>query len=277
MNLIPIFSKMLPLAMLMAITSCNDIEGDNSDYNFDHETTTIDCSRLPDSYRLATYNTHRCASPNNTCSYDKTASVISLIDADVIALQELDCQTNRHAEDQLQELATRTGMHPTFLACVKYDSGGSYGIGMLSKQKPLSVYTRDLPGSEKRGMILAEFEDFIFICTHLCVSSANNRSWSYDIINQYIADNLSNYRKPIYLAGDLNATSLPESATSHWQTISTSSVTFFSSSRRIDYVLQYKDNNASYKVLRTMVPTFDQVRLTEISDHLPVIVDLAKN
>lgn len=277
MNLVSIIYKFLPVVMLMATASCNDIEGDNSDYNFDHDTTTIDPSRLPDSYRLATYNTHRCASPNNTCSYDKTAAVISLIDADVIALQELDCQTNRHAEDQLQELADRTGLFPTYLACVKYDSGGSYGIGLLSKTRPLSVYTRDLPGAEKRGMILAEFENFIFICTHLCVSSANNRTWSYDIINQYISDNLSNYRKPIYLAGDLNATSLPESATSHWQTISTSNVTFFSTSRRIDYVLQYKDNNASYKVLRTMVPTFDQIRLNEVSDHFPVIVDLAKN
>ena len=109
------------------------------------------------------------------------------------------------------------------------------------------------------------------------MSSADNRAWSYDIINQYISDNLSHYKKPIYLAGDLNATSLPSEATSHWQTISTSNVTFPGSSRRIDYVLQYKDNNASYKVLRTMVPSFDQIRLTDVSDHFPVIVDLSKN
>lgn len=276
MNILSILNKILLTAVLLASVSCDKLEGDNSDYEFNQEQAKTDPSRLPDSYRLATYNTHRCSPVNNVANYDNTAKVISLIDADVIALQELDKNTNRYSEDQLQELANRTGLYPVFLPTVTYTKG-QYGIGILCKEKPLSTYTRELPGKEIRGMLLAEFENFIFICTHLCVSSADNRAWSYDIINQYISDNLSHYKKPIYLAGDLNATSLPSEATSHWQTISTSNVTFPGSSRRIDYVLQYKDNNASYKVLRTMVPSFDQIRLTDVSDHFPVIVDLSKN
>lgn len=276
MNILSILNKTLLTVILFASASCDKLEGDNSDYSFDQEQTKTDPARLPDSYRLATYNTHRCSPTNNVANYDNTAKVITLIDADVIALQELDKNTNRYSEDQLQELANRTGLYPVFLPTVTYTKG-QYGIGILCKEKPVSTYTRELPGKEKRGMLLAEFENFIFICTHLCVSSADNRAWSYDIINQYISDNLSHYKKPIYLAGDLNATSLPSEATSHWQTISTSNVTFPGSSKRIDYVLQYKDNNASYQVLRTMVPSFDQIRLTDVSDHFPVIVDLSKN
>lgn len=276
MNVLSILNKALLAVVLMSATACDDLEGDNSDYNFNTEQTKMDPARLPDSFRIATYNTHRCSPVNNVVNYDNTAKVISLIDADVIALQELDKNTTRIQQDQIQELADRTGLYPVFLPTVTY-AQGQYGIGLLCKKKPISTYTRDLPGKEKRGMVLAEFEDFIIIGTHLCVTSADNRSWSYDIINQYISDYLSNYKKPIYLAGDLNATSLPASATSHWQTISSSNVTFPGSSKRIDYILQYIDNGASYKVLRTFVPSFDQIRLIDVSDHFPVIVDLSKN
>jgi len=276
MNILSIIHKTLLASMLILTTSCDDLEGDNSDFDFNKGEVKHESTRLPDSYRLATYNTHRCSPQNNVANYNNTAKVISLIDPDVIALQELDNGTNRHAEDQLYELAKRTGMYPIYLPCVTYTKG-SYGIGILCKEEPIKTYTRELPGKEKRGMLLAEFKDFIFICTHLCVSSADNRAWSYDIINQYLSDNYSRSKKPIFLAGDLNATSLPAVATDNWQTISTTSVTYFPTSRRIDYILSYKGNNVSCKVLQTMVPTFDEIALTEVSDHLPVIVDISKN
>lgn len=275
MNLLTIINKTLALSILMLVTSCDDLEGDNSDFDFDKGAVRHESTRLPDSYRLATYNTHRCAPLNNVANYNNTALAISLIDADVIALQELDCETNRHAEDQLYELARRTNMYPVYLPCVTY-AKGSYGIGLLCKEEPVRTYTRELPGVEKRGMLLAEFKDFVFICTHLCVSSADNRSWSYDIINQYLSENYSRSKKPIFLAGDLNATSLPASATDNWSTISTTAVTYFPTGRRIDYILSYKGNNASCRILQTMVPTFDEIDLAEVSDHYPVIVDIAK-
>lgn len=276
MNLLSIINKAFLASMLLFATSCDDLEGDNSDFDFNKGAVKHESTRLPDSYRLATYNTHRCSPQNNVTNYNNTAKVISLIDPDVIALQELDNGTNRNAEDQLYELARRTGMYPIYLPCVTYTKG-SYGIGILCKEEPVKTYTRELPGKEKRGMLLAEFKDFIFICTHLCVSSADNRAWSYDIINQYLSDNYSRSKKPVFLAGDLNATSLPAVATDNWQTISTTSVTYFPTSRRIDYILSYKGNNASCKVLQTMVPTFGEIALTEVSDHLPVIVDISKN
>lgn len=276
MNILSIINKALLLpAMLVGTSACNELEGDNSDYDFNKGTVEHVSTRLPDSYRLATYNTHRCANESNVVNYNKTAQAITLLDADVVALQELDCQTTRHAEDQLYELAKRTNMYPLYLPCVTYEKG-TYGIGILCKTEPIKTYTRDLPGVEPRGMLLAEFDDFVFICTHLCVSSADNRTWSFDLINQYLNENYSRSKKPVFLAGDLNTTSLPANATDYWNTISASSVTYFPTSRRIDYILNFKGNDAACKVLQTMVPTFTELNLLEVSDHLPVLVDIAK-
>ena len=37
---------------------CDTLEGDNSDFDFEDKTAVEDPSRLPNSIRLATYNTH---------------------------------------------------------------------------------------------------------------------------------------------------------------------------------------------------------------------------
>ncbi len=270
--------SLLPLVLATAIAavSCNDPDGDNSDFDFDAGTKMEDPSRLPDSYRLATYNTHRCSpGGTNNANYNNTAKAISLLDADVVALQELDRNTSLFPTDQLGELSSRTGMHPVFARTINY-AGGEYGIGMLCREKPVKTDSRELPGVETRRFLVAEFEDYVYICTHLCVSSEDNRTWSFDIINEYVDDNYGTSAKPVFIAGDMNTTVLPSNALSHWTVISASTPTFPSKSTRIDFILAYKGNNAPYTVLRTIVPVFDEIKLSDVSDHLPVIVDLSK-
>lgn len=269
---------LLPLAMagMMSIVSCNDLDGDNSDFDFDAGAKMDDPSRLPDSYRLATYNTHRCSpAGTNRANYNNTAKAISLIDADVIALQELDRNTSLFPTDQLEELSSRTGMYPVFARTINY-AGGEYGIGMLCREKPLLTDSKELPGVEPRRFLVAEFDDYVYICTHLCVSSEDNRMWSFDVINEYVDSHYGDSAKPVFIAGDMNTTVLPSNAAGHWTVISASSPTFPSKSTRIDFILAYKGNGAAYDVLRTMVPVFEEIRLNEVSDHLPVIVDLSK-
>ena len=102
--------------------ACSGLEGDNSDFDFGDMTSDAPDNpydgqgydRLPNSVRLATYNTHRCEgwtqnSGTDRANYNNTAKVISLMAPDVIALQELDKNTTWHPTDQLQELADRTG------------------------------------------------------------------------------------------------------------------------------------------------------------------------
>lgn len=124
--------------------ACSGLEGDNSDFDFGDMTSDAPDNpydgqgydRLPNSVRLATYNTHRCEgwtqnSGTDRANYNNTAKVISLMDPDVIALQELDKNTTWHQTDQLQELADRTGMRPYYCKTISY-RGGDYGIGNIS-------------------------------------------------------------------------------------------------------------------------------------------------
>lgn len=273
-NLVSIYCSVILAGLLLC--QCNELDGDNSDFDFESKSVADDPARLPDTYRLATYNTHRCSpAGTNNANYDNVAKAVALIDADVIALQELDRNTRLFPADQLGELASRTGLNPVFCKTINY-GGGEYGIGMLCREEPLKTDSKVLPGVESRKMLVAEFQDFVYICTHLCVSSADNRTWSFDIINEYVDQNYGNSPKPVFIAGDMNSTVLPDNALEKWTVISASSPTFPSKSTRIDYILAYKGNAAAYNVVRTMVPVFSELRLSDVSDHLPVLVDLSK-
>ena len=283
---------LLAFCTTTTFAACNELDGDNSDFDFGHSAGAAEnpykdgYGRLPNSIRLATYNTHRCEGWEtqtnvDRANYNNTAKVISLIDPDVIALQELDKFTTWHPHDQLQELADRTGMKPYYCKTIDY-RGGDYGIGILSKREPLRTVSGDLPGTEARKFFLAEFDDYIFIATHLCHLETTNRAQSVEIINAYIAANYASYTKPIFLAGDFNESNMSSEMMvklkEKWEIISTSSNTFMNTAtpKRIDYIVLYTGNKAACEVLGTAVPSYDEINVNKVSDHLPVLVDIKK-
>ena len=283
---------LLAFCTTTTFAACNELDGDNSDFDFGHSAGAAEnpykdgYGRLPNSIRLASYNTHRCEGWEtqtnvDRANYNNTAKVISLIDPDVIALQELDKFTTWHPHDQLQELADRTGMKPYYCKTIDY-RGGDYGIGILSKREPLRTVSGDLPGTEARKFFLAEFDDYIFIATHLCHLETTNRAQSVEIINAYIAANYASYTKPIFLAGDFNESNMSSEMMvklkEKWEIISTSSNTFMNTAtpKRIDYIVLYKGNKAACEVLGTAVPSYDEINVNKVSDHLPVLVDIKK-
>ena len=283
---------LLAFCTTTTFAACNELDGDNSDFDFGHSAGAAEnpykdgYGRLPNSIRLATYNTHRCEGWEtqtnvDRANYNNTAKVISLIDPDVIALQELDKFTTWHPHDQLQELADRTGMKPYYCKTIDY-RGGDYGIGILSKREPLRTVSGDLLGTEARKFFLAEFDDYIFIATHLCHLETTNRAQSVEIINAYIAANYASYTKPIFLAGDFNESNMSSEMMvklkEKWEIISTSSNTFMNTAtpKRIDYIVLYKGNKAACEVLGTAVPSYDEINVNKVSDHLPVLVDIKK-
>lgn len=271
-----IFKALLMAAAAFTATACNGLDGDNSDFDFEGKTKGESSERAEGVVRLATYNVHRCApSGSNDANYALTGKAIGLLDADVVAIQELDRNTTTHPVDQVAELAKVCGMKPYFCKTIDY-KGGDYGIGILSRTEPLSTYSEALPGVEQRAFFVAEFDDFVFVATHLCHKNAENRSWSYDIINNYLTGKYSASSKPVYLAGDLNDTALPSNCTAKFSVISSSVPTFWSSSSRIDYILLWKGNGATVTVARSLVPRVDNFSFYDVSDHLPMIVDIEK-
>jgi len=220
--------------------------------------------------RVMSYNIQNGKGIDNVVDYQRIADVITNIAPDVVALQELDSVTNRSkGVDLLARLSNLTAMYPVYGASISYD-GGKYGIGILSKQKPLSWKRIPLPGREEaRSLLIVELKDYVFCCTHFSLN-AEDRLASVEIINQTVKD----YDKPVVLAGDINAA--PESPVleafkQNWVTLTdTKQFTFPSDKpdRTIDYIFGYIPKGETYSVWRNRVVN------SLASDHLPLFTDL---
>lgn len=154
-----------------------------------------------DVLRLMTYNVRNARGMDNSCNYQRVANVINNARPDVVAVQELDSMTARsNGTDVLRELAERTQLHPYFAPAIDYD-GGKYGIGLLAKEAPLRLQTFALPGREEaRTLIVAEFPEYIFGCTHLSLTE-EDRMKSLEILKSVAVS----AEKPFFLAGDFNS------------------------------------------------------------------------
>lgn len=154
-----------------------------------------------DVVRLMSYNVRNARGLDNVHSCQRIANVINNARPDVVAVQELDSVTGRsNHTDVLRELGERTQMHWFFAPAIDYD-GGKYGIGLLTKTKPLAVRRLPLPGrEEERALLIAEFDRFFFACTHLSLTR-EDREKSLAILKA----EATRAGKPFFLAGDLNA------------------------------------------------------------------------
>lgn len=153
-----------------------------------------------DSIRMMSWNVHNSIGTDGRRDFDRIAGVIREIGPDVAGLQELDRHTIRHWRDILGQIARRTGMHATFAPAIGIFPG-KYGIGVLSREKPLTVKHIPLPGAEeKRVMLIVEFERYIFINVHFSLTQADRVTSA-----RMILDAIKDFTKPVFLAGDINA------------------------------------------------------------------------
>jgi endonuclease/exonuclease/phosphatase family metal-dependent hydrolase len=228
-------------------------------------------SQKENTIRVMTYNVRNGRGLDDITDYRRIANVITGLAPDVVALQELDSVTNRSGQtDVLLRLSELTQMHPTYGASIFFD-GGKYGIGILSKQEPLSWKRIPLPGREElRSLLIVELQDYIFCCTHFslteedCIASA-----------PLIEEALKAYRKPVVLAGDINAT--PDSPAlevfhKNWKILSDPAQHTFPADKpteTIDYIFGYLPEEFSYSTQQTQV-----VNEPKASDHRPVFADI---
>jgi endonuclease/exonuclease/phosphatase family metal-dependent hydrolase len=219
------------------------------------------------SFRLLSYNIRNGKGMDNVADYDRAVAVFKRANADVIGLQEVDSLTKRSNEvDVLNLLSKKAGMYAVYGAAIDYQ-GGKYGVGILSKQKPLTHYAVPLPGKEeKRVLLVAEFTGFVIFCTHLSLTEDDR------VVSQAIIDSqAARFAKPVYLLGDMNAE--PSSAAitafkSGWRLLSGEAATFPAPvpDKCIDYIFS---RNGTKQVVSAMV--MDE---PVASDHRPVVVEL---
>ena len=133
------------------------------------------------------------------------AEVIKAANPDWVAVQEIDRNSNRvGGVDQTAALAKLCGMKGTFVKKIA-QPGGDYGLAILSKEEPLSVSKVLMPGSSHtRCLEILEFKDYVVACTHFPL-----RAEFRDRAAEIVRVNLVGLGKPVFIAGDFNAT--PES------------------------------------------------------------------
>lgn len=221
--------------------------------------------------KLMSYNIKNANGMDNVCNFQRIANVINNTSPDVVAIQEVDSMTNRSGQKYvLGEIADRTQMHGYFAPAIDYD-GGKYGIGLLTKQVPLRLQTLPLPGREEaRTLILAEFADYIYCCTHMSLTE-EDRMKSLELVKAFT----SSSTKPLFLAGDMNAE--PESGfikelQKDFQILSNPKQHTFPApdpKETIDYIATLKQNAKGFAVISAKV-----INEPMASDHRPILVEL---
>jgi endonuclease/exonuclease/phosphatase family metal-dependent hydrolase len=161
---------------------------------------------MPPLKTVLTFNIRNATTDDGEADFADVVRTIHQTDADFIALQELDSVTHRSkGKDVLRELAILSRYYPTYGSSIDYDSG-KYGLGILSKQKPLTVRKVSLPGREEaRVMLVAEFQDIVLACTHLSLTAEDRMESA-----QIILSEAQRSAKPFLLAGDFNDTPYSE-------------------------------------------------------------------
>ena len=233
----------------------------------------------PRQLRVMTYNIHHGEGTDERIDLERIAKVIRDARPDLVALQEVDNQTQRTGHvDQTSELARLTKMHGLFGKQIPYE-GGEYGQAILSRFPLSTVTIHWLPGEPERQRRIAAAtvidigsRKIVFASTHLHHQNAEFRERQAEALG----DTFLNSEHHVILVGDLNAQ--PDSPPLKimergWKSATTGltdRLTYPSQSpqRQLDYVLSRKRDN--FTVDSSVV-----IDEKEASDHCPLLVQFS--
>lgn len=238
---------------------------------FQHVSSQNECARKQNTLRVMSYNIRNCRGLDNVLDYQRVADVINRVAPDVVAVQEVDSVTGRSGHtDVLRELAGRTLMHHVYAPAINYD-GGKYGIGVLSKEKPLDFRYISLPGREEsRALLMVEFGNYVFCCTHLSLTE-EDRMRSLPLLKEQFRK----INKPVFIAGDLNAENdspfITELQKDFMLINNPKQPTFPANTpdNCIDYIASFRTPDTLYTVLNRYV-----VNEPVASDHRPIVAEI---
>lgn len=243
------------------------------------------CDSAPLRIKVLSYNIHHGEGLDGRFDLERIARIIASTDPDLVAIQEVDVNTERSGGlDQARELARLTGMHMLFGKAIDF-AGGEYGNVILSR-RPIARHSRhELPqlgDHEHRNVLEAAvaFEGrdspvlITFLATHFEVSSPEVRTASANYVNELAAARADQL---MILAGDLNA--IPDAPPlrtliEQWGN-ATAGVDLLTSPAdapqvQLDYILTHP--RTRWKVVESRV-----LQAPVASDHLPILAILELN
>ncbi len=228
---------------------------------------------------VLSYNIHHANPPSQAkavIDLDTIAATIKAVNAELVAVQELDSVTKRsNGVYQLKVLAEKLGMYYHFERTIPYE-GGSYGIGILSKYPIKEATGYQLPSitgipTEPRKLLVVKVEinkrPVYFACTHF---DFKNREVKMLQAREMVNVFSSLKKQRLIIGGDFNA--VPEEESIQYlmqQYTNAGSMNAFTipaerPNKKIDYFF-YQPNGLLLKK--------DSVLATHSygSDHLPVM------
>ncbi|MGW5364096.1 endonuclease/exonuclease/phosphatase family protein [Actinopolymorpha pittospori] len=237
--------------------------------------------------RVATYNIHHAAGPDDVLDLADVAGEIRQLRADVIGLQEVDRHWSERSAfvDEAAWLADALDMHVVYGANLDMDPAApgqerrQYGTAILSRfpiRSWSNTYLPKIDNHEQRGLLVADIKvrgvEMRFANTHLQHDNSPERIMQAEKIVELLGDN----PKRTVLTGDLNATAdtteiktLTSVFTDSWAEVGVGDGYTYSQEdphARIDFVLSSPD----------VQPRKTQVLTTaDGSDHLPMVADFA--
>jgi endonuclease/exonuclease/phosphatase family metal-dependent hydrolase len=160
--------------------------------------------------RVATYNIHKCIGIDRKYSPGRIAEVLSELNADVIALQEVICHSNGHKnQHQAKFIADELGMNYCLGENRKH-MGGDYGNVTLTKYPIITHHNHDISVKkyEPRGCLCAEVsmgEDppLHFVNLHMGTSFFERRQQVLKILSEHVLNERRKIGRRI-VAGDFN-------------------------------------------------------------------------
>jgi len=129
--------------------------------------------------RIASYNVHSAIGRDRQCDPSRILGVLREIDADIVALQEVEAHDS--GADMLDYLARETGFHAIAGATLRRHDGRNFGNGILTRWPASAINLVDLSWRrrEPRGAIAADLDcagkPLRVVATHLGLRPAERR------------------------------------------------------------------------------------------------------
>ncbi|MBE8565697.1 endonuclease/exonuclease/phosphatase family protein [Vibrio sp. 10N.222.54.F12] len=277
-------SLLLPLSLVISATAMAGGHREPYQAQTDLIDKTFTEQQAP-TIRVATFN----MAAARVSSLTEIAKAIKALNADVVAIQEVDVLTDRSGNvDQPKKLAELTGLNIEFGRAIDFD-GGQYGLAIASKYPILKTEVTQLPSGNREQRIVFEAHiDVPGFNAPITVFNAHLDTKEDPTMRvgqvRELNDTAIDTRGIKILLGDMN--DVPESVTyrelsRYWNNITDQNVDFRSwpagnPEIQVDYVMTSKAQ--VWKIKEITVPQnntqYADTNWPAVTDHLPIVVEM---